>query len=291
MLKLMVQLLGVMALGYTLLCATAYVAQERLLFFPEYDPPGTQYNFGWPVEEVFIPVEGATLHALWFRTTNPTGVILYFHGNGGSLRSWGAVAPDFIIRGYEVVMVDYRGYGQSSGSISSEAQLLADAEAVYAWVLERYPESQVVLYGSSLGTGFASWLAANHQPSLLILESPFYSIETLARRMFPWVPSILLKYPLRTHSWIDRVRCPVVIFHGTNDTVIPFADGERLASTVTAPLTFYRLEGGGHVDFGRYRIYHEALNQALGPRRCCNSEPAPTYHHSCPMNGQLFYSE
>lgn len=267
MLKSMLQLPGVIAIGYALICAAIYAFQERLIFFPEFDPPGTQYHFGWPVDEVLIPVEGATLHGLWFRTTDPQGVILYFHGNGGSLRSWGAVAPDFVIRGYDVVMVDYRGYGQSTGSISSEAQLLADAEVIYAWVRARYPEHQIVLYGSSLGTSLASWLAAHHRPRLLILESPLYSVEAIARRQFPWVPGFLLKYPLRSHTWIGLVQCPVVIFHGTHDPVIPYSDGERLATAVTAPLSFYRLEGGLHVDSARFSVYHMVLDQVLGNRR------------------------
>ncbi|WP_299758030.1 alpha/beta hydrolase, partial [uncultured Chloroflexus sp.] len=99
------------------------------------------------------------------------------------------------------------------------------------------------------------------------LESPFYSIETLARRMFPWVPSVLLKYPLRTHSWIDRVRCPAVIIHGTADTVIPFSDGEQLAAHITAPLAFYRVTGGGHNNLATFDLYHHALDAALGTRR------------------------
>lgn len=257
-------LIVTMTILYISLCASIYLAQERLIFSPERIPPGTRYSFDRPFEELFLPVEGASLHTLWFRASNPQGVVIYFHGNGGSLRMWGSRAVPLVDRGYDVIMVDYRGYGQSTGTISSEAQLLADAAAVYTWALDHYPETQIVLYGSSLGTSFASWLAANHQPRLLILESPFYSIDTIARRLFPWTPSFLLKYPLRSYSWIGQVRCPVIIFHGTNDSIIPFADGERLASAVTAPLSFYRLEGGGHVDFDNYRLYHEALDIALG---------------------------
>lgn len=250
---------------YVSLCAGIYLVQERLIFHPERVQPGTRYTFDHPFEELFLPVEGASLHTLWFHANEPQGVVVYFHGNGGSLRMWGTRAAPLVDRGYDVIMVDYRGYGQSTGTISSEAQLLADANAVYAWVLDRYPETQIVLYGSSLGTSFASWLAANHQPRLLILESPFYSIEELARHNFPWVPSFLLKYPLRSYSWIGQVRCPVIIFHGTDDPVIPFADSKRLAGEVTAPLSFYRLEGGGHVDFDDYLLYHEALDRSLGP--------------------------
>lgn len=252
---------------YGTLCIGMYLVQERLLFFPERLPPGSRYTFDLPHEEFFIPVEGAELHTLWFRTADPRGVVLYFHGNGGNVQIAKVVAPHLIERGYDVVMADYRGYGLSTGAISSEAQLLADAAAVYAWVMERYPETQIVLYGSSLGSGFASWLAANHQPRLLILESPYYSIEAIARRRFPWAPSFLLKYPLRSYSWIGQVRCPVVIFHGTNDHVIPFADGEQLAAEVTAPLSFYRLEGGRHVDSIYFRVYQEAIDQVLGASR------------------------
>lgn len=265
MLTALQYLIVTITIPYITLCAGIYLLQERLIFFPERTPPGTRYNIDLPFEEFFIPVEGASLHTLWFRVSHPRGVVLYFHGNGGNLEIAAAVAPDFVARGYDVVMADYRGYGQSTGSISSEAQLLADAEAIYRWVAERYPEAQIVLFGSSLGSGLASRLAADHQPRLLILESPYYSVEAIARRRFPWAPSFLLKYPLRSYSWIGQVRCPVVIFHGTNDTVIPFADGEQLATAITAPLFFYRIEGGGHVDSARFRIYHEVIDQLLGP--------------------------
>jgi fermentation-respiration switch protein FrsA (DUF1100 family) len=163
--------------------------------------------------------------------------------------------------------VDYRGYGQSGGSIAGEAQLHADMAAVYTWVAARYPEEQVVLYGRSLGSGLAARLAAEHRPRLLILESPFYSLEAIARRQFPFVPPFLLKYPLRTWSWIGQVGCPVMIIHGTADEVVPFADGERLAASVAAPLRFYPVAGGGHNDLARFPAYWEAIDEILGAER------------------------
>lgn len=265
MLPLLLRLLALVALGYLLLCALIYVLQERLIFFPERDQPGTRYDFGVPVEELWLPVERAALHALWFRVPERYGVILYLHGNAGSLRSWGSVAPDLTARGYDVVIVDYRGYGQSTGRISGETQLHADMAAVYRWVRERYPEEQIVIYGRSLGSGLAARLAAENRPQLLILESPFYSLETIARRQFPWAPPFLLKYPLRTYRWIGEVRSPVVIIHGTADAVVPFADGERLAAAVTAPLRFHAIAGGGHNDLALFPAYREALDEALQP--------------------------
>jgi uncharacterized protein len=259
------RLLAFVAAGYALLCALLYTLQARLIFFPEHDPPGTRYQLGVAAEEIVIPVQGAQLHALHVRAAAPHGVILYLHGNAGSLRSWGAVAPDLVARGYDLLMVDYRGYGQSTGSIASEAQLHADMDATYAWVTARYPEEQLVLYGRSLGSGLAARLAAEHRPRLLILESPFYSLEAIARRQFPWTPQPLLKYPLRTWDWISGVQCSVVIIHGAADDVVPLGDGERLAAFVTAPLRFHRIAGGGHNNLAASPAYWAAIDQALDP--------------------------
>lgn len=257
------RMLAFLAVGYIVLCALIYVMQERLIFYPERDPPGTRYTFDVPADELFIPVDGAQLHALLFRAQVPQGVILYLHGNAGSLRSWGMVAPAFVDRGYDLLMVDYRGYGQSTGHIASEAQIHADMAAMYAWLSVRYPEEQIVLYGRSLGSGLAARLAAEQRPQLLILESPYFSLEAIARRQFAFIPPVLLKYPLRTYQWIGQVRCPVVIVHGTNDTVVPFADGELLATAVTAPLAFIPIEDGAHNDLSRFPAYQAVIDHAL----------------------------
>lgn len=268
MLAVTLRLLALVAISYALLCGVLFLFQERLIFFPERDPPGTRYAFGAPAREMWLPVDGATLHALWFRRSEPQGVVLYLHGNAGSLRSWGAVGPNLAARGYDVLIVDYRGYGQSMGEIRGEAQFHADMAAVYTWVLERYPEEQVMLYGRSLGSALATRLAAEHNPRLLILESPFYSLEAIARQQFPWAPPFLLTYPLRTWSWIGEVRAPVVIIHGTADEVVPFAEGERLARLIRAPLRFVAVPSGSHNDLSAFPAYDEALDDALGsPRR------------------------
>jgi len=105
-------------------------SQENLIFFPEILPPDYKYTFSQPFEEATVPVEGATINAVLFRSANPKGVILYFHGNAGSLRTWGDVAGDFTSRGYDILIPDYRGFGKSTGSISNEKMLLADGLSV-----------------------------------------------------------------------------------------------------------------------------------------------------------------
>lgn len=261
--RLTMLILGPIIVTYLALCVIIYLRQEQMIFFPRRDPPGTSYDFGRPVSEVWLPVAGARLHALWFQVPNPQGVILYLHGNADSLSSWGRSAAALTDFGYDLLMVDYRGYGQSSGSIDGEAQLHADMDVAYAWVRERYPESHIVIYGRSLGTGLAVRLAALNQPGLLILESPYYSMELLARRQIPWAPPFLLKYPLRSYRWISQVQSPVVIFHGTADNLIPFEDSVRLANQVRAPLSFYTLEGGGHGGLEHFELYREGLRRAL----------------------------
>lgn len=257
--------------AYGLICLLVYYAQERLIFVPERNGPGTRYNFGLPFEELRIQVEGATLHALYFSAAaigvETKGIIVYFHGNAGSLRTWGGVAPDLVPRGYDLLIVDYRGYGQSTGQIENELQLHRDMDAVYAVARARYEPDKIILFGRSLGAPLAARLAAQHTPRLLILEAPFYSIEAMARRMLPFIPTSLLKYPMKTHAWLEYVESPILILHGTADEVVPFADGERLLYHVKSPTSFHAIEGGRHNDLARFSTYQAALDMALGPRR------------------------
>ncbi len=161
------------------------------------------------------------------------------------------------------LIVDYRGYGQSTGRITSETQLHADAEAAYAWLCASYPEEQIVLYGRSIGSGLTVRLAAQHQPGLLILESAFASLAAIARRRFPWLPPFLLKYPLRNQRWIGRVRCPIVMIHGTDDPVVPYTDSLRLSRFIRAPLQLFPIPGAGHADLVSCPAWQQAIAQAL----------------------------
>lgn len=272
MLFTVLRLLLFVLVVYGLISLIVYYLQERLIFLPESNGPGTRYSFGLPFEEVRIPVDGAILHGLYFHAGDfhggdAKGVIVYFHGNAGSLRTWGGVAPDLVARGYDVFIVDYRGYGQSTGQITSELQLHRDMDKVYALARTRYEPEKIILYGRSIGSPLAARLAAQEPVGLLILETPFYSLEVVARRQLPILPMSLLKYPMKTHAWLEHVESPVLILHGTADEVIPFADGERLLFHVRTPASFHAIEGGRHNDLARFPAYHAALDVALGPRR------------------------
>lgn len=246
-----------------------FLHQERLLFYPVPLPEKARLDFPRPVEEHFIPVDGATLHALRFSVPKAHGVVLLFHGNAGNLASWGSALLPFVDRGYDAIAIDYRGFGKSTGRIESERQLLSDAEAVYHWVREQYPEEKVILCGRSLGSGLAVHLAALHKPHRLILQSAYYSMLDVKRRIYPYVPGFVLRYPLRTDRWIGKVNCPVDFIHGRGDELIPFSSSERLMPLVRGEKRLFPIDAG-HDDLTDPAAYEEVLDTVLGapsPRR------------------------
>jgi len=175
--------------------------------------------------------------------------------------------------GHDFVVVDYRGYGTSDGRIESEARLLADAERVWAWVADRYAPDRVSLVGYSLGAALAAHVAcvaADRPPARLVLLAPFYSVRDLARRLVPFVPIGLLRYPLRTDRALAECRhgLPVTIFHGTEDGTVPPSQGRRLAALASeGPLgdgvRFVALPGTGHQDVAEDPVFRREMRALL----------------------------
>jgi alpha-beta hydrolase superfamily lysophospholipase len=250
--------------GYILICAALYLLQERLIFYPEVLASDFTFTLLGRFEEIALPSDGAAISALYFKAFHPKGVVLYFHGNAGSLRSWGSIAETFVERGYDVLMPDYRGYGKSSGHIASEQMLHDDAAVVYQYLLAHYPEDQIVIYGRSIGSGIATYLAKTHRPHMLILETPYFSLKEVVRHHYPFVPGALLKYPFRTDLWIGDVACPVYLFHGTSDDLIPHGASERLAALIRTEHELITIVGGGHNDLDNFEQYGQKLDRILG---------------------------
>lgn len=250
-----------MAGGFT------YFKQENMIFAPEALPADFKFTFQERFEELNWPVDGAQINALHFRAAKSKGIVLYFHGNAGSLKSWGDVAQDFTRRGYDIVIPDYRGFGKSTGRIESEKMLLQDADTAYAYVKKTFPETQIILYGRSIGTGIAVHLARTNRPRMVILESPYLSLLDLAARYYSLVPrpllSLMVRYHLRTDLWIADVACPVYLFHGEKDNVIPFTESERLSKLILSEHQLIAVPEGGHNNLEDFRQYREALERIL----------------------------
>ena len=239
-----------------------FFVQEKLIFFPQKLSSNHRFSFSAPFEEHLVEVDGAKLSVLTFDKANAKGVILYFHGNAGSLDSWGGIHQDFKDLNFNLVIVDYRGYGKSTGKITSEKQLQADAERLYEFVAKRYGTENVVIYGRSIGTGIASWLAAQHSPKMLILETPYFSLPDLVRHIYPFVPSFLVRYKLRNDRWIQKQPYPVHLFHGTKDNLIPYSSSERLEK-LGEHIRLHSISGAGHNNISSFSAYGESLKQVL----------------------------
>ena len=190
-------------------------------------------------------------------------VVLYFHGNGGALRyrvdRFRALTAD----GTGLVALSYRGYGGSTGS-PTEAGLIADAEAAYAFAAAHYPAERIVLFGESLGSGVAVALAATHKIGRLVLEAPFTSAADVGAQVYWFLPvRLLMKDPFRSDARIGKVTAPLLILHGARDNVVPIALGERLFALANEPKRFVRFADGGHVDLDQYGAM-VAVRQFLG---------------------------
>ena len=230
---------------YSAFCGFLYFAQDYFIFDPR--PLAKNYEFS-EGEEVNIEVEkGISLNCLWLKeNVNPDGVILYLHGTRGSNRRCLRQARSMMGNNYDIFMPDYRGYGKSDGKIISESQLFSDMEKIYQFLLSKYDESQIVIVGYSLGSGMASYLAAKYEPSQLILLAPFISITNLKNRMLPIVPDWLVKYPLSTEKYMPEVKCPVTLFHGTRDDIIPFDSSQKLQAQAPEKIALITIENEGH---------------------------------------------
>lgn len=241
-----------------------YLVQERFIFKPEKLRPDFVYKYDAPFSELFFDVEpGVRINGLHFTVENPNGLILYFHGNTRSIKGWAKYAQDFFRYRYDVVLVDYRGFGKSTGK-RSEYDMLNDMQFVYKTLTDRYGESHMIVYGRSLGSGFATKIASDNNPRYLILDAPYFSFKKVIQRFLPILPvRWLLRYHLRTDLWIPKVKCHTYILHGTNDWLIPISNSEELKALNPKKITLIRIQGGGHNNLPKFPDYHNFIRDIL----------------------------
>ena len=245
--KFFLKVFAVLILLYILISSVAYFFQEKLLFLPEKLNAQHSFQFKSSYEEVWLNSNDSTaIHGLHFRVQQPKGVIYFLHGNGGSLDRWGIAGDIYTQANYDVFMIDYRSYGKSQGNISNLDQLFADCQLAYDHLKKIYPESQIHIFGYSLGTGLAAKTAANNNPAKLVLHAPYFSIKDMMQQRFPFLPSFLLKYNINTNEYLKNVKSHVYIFHGMNDYVIPIAQSEKIIRETDYKINFIKLDRQGH---------------------------------------------
>ena len=239
--------------------------QNKIIFQPDKLDQSHSFQFSSLFEEHFISVGGGVeLNALYFKTAQSSkGLILYFHGNADNLQRWGVYAEDLLPFGYDVLMIDYRGYGKSGGK-PNELDLYADAEIVLEWATKNFEFDRLIIYGRSLGTAVASKLAASKNPDWLILETPFDKMRSLV--LPPFKPFTFMfpghnSFSNITH--LKSVTCPVLILHGTDDWVTPLSSAVRLKPVLKRGDEFIVIEGGDHKNLREFKEYHTALEKVL----------------------------
>lgn len=249
---------------YLVVCLYVYFRQESFIFYPDVLPTDYEFvHFGDHAAEVYYqPESDVKLHALKFSVPNSKGVILYFHGNARALDNWGYIGADLLPYGYDVVLPDYRGFGKSTG-LFSEKNLLKDAQYIFDQLAKEYGSKNVVIYGRSLGSGIASSVAANSDPKLLILETPYYSMERMAGEQMRFLPtSILLKYKFRSDLFLPKVNCPIYTFHGTEDELIPYQHAVDLKALLPK-IDFTTIPEASHNNLSQFTLFNDKIDEIL----------------------------
>ncbi|MFI5186118.1 MAG: alpha/beta hydrolase [Chitinophagales bacterium] len=251
-------------LGIIVLSLLVYLLQDKLIFKPEKLKQDFQFKYDIPFKELFFDAgPGVRINGLHFFREKPLGLILYFHGNSRSIKGWARYARDFYRYNYDVVLVDYRGFGKSTGK-RNEKKMLNDMQYVYSTLAKRYYEHYIIVYGRSLGSGFATKIASENNPRYLILDSPYYNFTRVIERFLPILPiRYVLRYHLRTDRWIQLVKCHTYIIHGTKDVLIPIRHSEALQKLNPRKITLIRIHGGGHNNLTKFDEYHNFIRDIL----------------------------
>ena len=280
--RALLTLLAGLALIYVALGVALYLFQGSMVFLanlPGRALEATPADIGLDYENVhFDTADGERLHGWYIRAPDARGVLLFFHGNAGNISHRLESILIFNRLRLDVLIVDYRGYGQSTGR-PSERGTYRDAQAAWDYLVRdrRVAPGNIVVFGRSLGGAVGAWLAAQlpaeEQPAAVIIESSFTSGADMARRLYPVFPARLLtrlRYPVIEH--VALANCPLLIVHSRDDEIIPFAMGRALFEAAPGPKHFLELRGDHNAGFWISReSYLQGLDAflgvALGPDR------------------------
>lgn len=239
--------------------------QDFIIFRPKKLPADYRYSFKIPFKQIDLAVsDEKNLSIVQFTVPDSLckGIVLYFHGNRENINHYAHYADLFTQNRYEVWMMDYPGFGKSTGN-RSEQVLYDDAHLLYKMALSRMAADSIIIYGKSLGSGIAAQLASTRDCKQLILETPYYSMEKLAGHYFFIYPTgMFMKYSMPTYRYLEYVHAPVTIFHGTRDGVIPFKQSRWLTESKKG-IELVTIENGGHNNLSAFALFREKLDSLL----------------------------
>jgi uncharacterized protein len=257
--------LKVAVVAYIVCGAGLYFFQEKILFHPQKLPDTHTFNFQVPFKEIILPVNAEkSLSIVQFTVPDSVckGVVLYFHGNRKNIERYAPFAVNFTRNKYEVWMIDYPGFGKSTGK-RTEQVLYSDAAILYEMARARFSKDSIIIYGKSIGTGIAAQLASVKDCKRVILETPYYSIDALMKHYaFIYPVSWLTKYHFHTYSYFKKIEAPITLFHGTKDEVIPYSQASRLTKE-NPGVELITIEKGKHNNLNDSPVFHQHLDALL----------------------------
>ena len=264
--KKLLRWVKVVVLLYCAIGIALFYLQDYFLFHPTVLARDYQYRFDTPFKEVDIPFNQTdTLNMVQFFPADSLrkGVVIYFHGNKGNINRYAKFASDFTRQGYEVWMEDYPGFGKTIGD-RNEKVLYRQAEQVYKMAASKYKKDSIIVYGKSFGTGIAAYVASVYDCKQLILETPYYSIPALFNcYAFIYPTTRMSNYKIPTSEFLQEVKVPVTVFHGTDDGVIPYRCAAKLKPILKTTDQFITIENGSHHNLNEFPLYRQKLDSLL----------------------------
>jgi len=254
--RTLVTLLVLVAIAYACVVGYMFVNQRAL----QYSATGsitTLADAGLTNAEQLELPSGDGFITAWYQAPRPgMPTILYYKGNSGSFTYEHERYAQFVADGYGFFAFDYRGFPTSPGQIS-EANILTDALTAFDWVAAR--NDTILLWGRSLGSGPATYVASQRDAKALLLETPFLSAVGVAAERYPFLPvGLVMQDQFRSDEWIKNVTEPVLVAHGTADTTIDVSNGERLYALAPDPYELWIVPGAGHSDLWAAGIWSHA---------------------------------
>jgi len=246
-----------------LLILGLYFFYTNLIFQPVKLESDYSFSFDLSFEELFLKGEnGHFINAIYFKTNQTSkGVVLYLHGNADNLQRWASYHTDFTKRAYDILFIDYEGFGKSEG-VPTEMALYSNAITAYEWLSQYYCEEDIVILGRSLGAAAATDLATKKACRFLVLETPFNSIRGAieANLPFQYLP-FDIDMKMNNDQKIPLIDCPIYIFHGTQDLIIPYRCASQLKPILKTKDEFITISNGGHKNLSEFDLYQEKMDQ------------------------------
>ena len=242
-----------------------YLVQDRIIFHAEKLPVNYKFSFKTDFEEIHLKTnDNETLNGLLFKTKEPKGVILFFHNHSGNVEHWSRSATYANHLKCDTLLMDYRGYGKSTGSYN-EKLMYEDAKLWYTFVKNLYDESLITVYGRGIGATFATYVASLNNPKRLLLESPMYDLIFTSRHLYPYIPFqiLILKYKFRTADFIKDVKCKTYIFHGEQNTLVNYKNSVKLYELNKDNIELLIIPDGNHYNLVNHKIYLNKIKEIL----------------------------